>query len=143
MAHSRPQLTPEDYLARFTPEIQAIANALRKVFKQALPGVQEAFQPGWGPINYKVSAPRGTAHTGYIGVRDGRVVMGFEFGVLLDDPEGYLQGEGTQVRELRFDSEQDIPRYPIKELLVQAAKFARLPKVERDALMDARRRGAF
>ena len=46
--------------------------------------------------------------------------LGFEFGVLLNDPDGVLEGMGQQVRYVVIKEGQAIPEGAIKQLLEAA-----------------------
>ena len=46
--------TPEQFLAIFPAEVQALANKLRSLIKRTVPNVIEAVYPGWRLIGYRV-----------------------------------------------------------------------------------------
>jgi hypothetical protein len=50
----RDTVTPEVFLARYSPDIQTIANALRQLVKATVPEVQERVALGWQLIGYRV-----------------------------------------------------------------------------------------
>ena len=105
---------PEDILATHTPEVQALAERLRKLVRDTVPSAAEAAYAHWHGIGYR------HPETGYFCAifpqQDG-VNLGFEFGVLLPDPEGLLEGGGKQVRYLKLKDGKDIRAGAIKKLL--------------------------
>ncbi len=68
---------------------------LRGLIRDALPEVEEAARPGWHAIGYR------HPDQGYLcGIfpHDDAVKLGFEFGMLLPDPDRLLSGDGKQLR---------------------------------------------
>ena len=113
-------ITPEHILARHTPAMQRIAARLRKLIHAAAPEVTEAAYPGWHAIGFR------HPDCGYFcGVFpfDDHVKLIFEFGVLLEDPFGALEGEGKQVRHLTYRSARELQIAPLKFFLEQAVRL--------------------
>jgi hypothetical protein len=50
------------------------------------------------------------------------VAVGFEHGILLDDPEGRLTGKGSQVRELVYERVEDVDGESLRAFLLQAKR---------------------
>jgi hypothetical protein len=137
-------LPPEALLAAYPPGHQDVANALRRLVKRAVPNAIERVRPGWGLIGYDVPAGRRTRYFAFIWPEPDHVHLGFEHGVLMDDPHGLLQGAGVtkQVRWLTLTRVVDIPP-TAGELVRQAARVAVMSRSERLArLMDREERGA-
>jgi len=106
-----------DLIASHVPAIRDLIEALRRLIATAVPEASEQAYSGWHSINYR-HPTRGY----FCGIfpREEYVDLVFEFGVLLPDPDGLLQGEGKQVRFVRFTSEADIRPKPLQKLLLAA-----------------------
>lgn len=128
-------IPPEALLADHPPEHQAIANALRRLVRDAVPDAIERVRPGWGLIGYDVSFGRRTRYFAFVWVEPEHVHLGFEHGVLMDDPHGLLQGAGItkQVRWLTFEHVDEIPA-EAADYVREAVRVATLSKGERELL---------
>jgi Domain of unknown function (DU1801) len=129
---------PEALLAAYPPVHQDVANALRRLVKRAVPDAIERVRPGWGLIGYDVPFGRRTRYFAFIWPEPEHVHLGFEHGVLMDDPHGLLLGAGVtkQVRWLTLEAVKDIPP-TADELVREAVRVAVMSRSERLArLMD-------
>jgi hypothetical protein len=106
----------DELLAACTMSTQRLVLAARKRILTAVPTAIERFRPGWGLIGY--NAPK---YFAFIAVEGGRVRIGFEWGVLLEDWAGLLQGDGRQVRYVDVQSAAVLRAPPLTALLQQAA----------------------
>jgi hypothetical protein len=113
---------PEAILEGHAPEVRAIAARARALIKRELPDVEENGYPGWRLIGYR----HGGAYLGFVAPLKEHVRLGFERGVYLNDPEGLLEGEGTQVRYVRLSSE-DLPEEGLTRLLKEAVAICVVP----------------
>ena len=123
---ARESLTPEHILTGHTPEVRELCQALRSLIRVEVPGAIEVAYPSWHGIGYHHPA------CGYfcaIFPFNNYLKLGFEFGVLLPDPEGLLTGDGKQPRYVIIRQPADIRTEAIVKL-IQAALS--LPP-ERDA----------
>ena len=109
--------TPEEFLSTFPPEIQVLANELRSLVKETTPNVKEAVYTGWKLIGYRVKEGRRDAYFCFIAPFPNRVMLGFEYGIQLFDPNLRLEGEGTQVRYLTVREKEDIDTESFRVLL--------------------------
>jgi hypothetical protein len=114
--------SPEDILHGHTPEVRAIAECARVLIKRELPEVEENGYPGWRLIGYR----QGGAYLGFVAPLKDHVRLGFERGVYMNDPDGLLEGDGTQVRYVRLSSEE-LPEDAIARLLKEAVSLSKLP----------------
>lgn len=103
---SKPAPTPELLIAQYPPAVQALVQALRAAVHAAAPGAGEKANLGWRSINF--SDPHVGYFVGLFPFAD-HVRVIFEFGVLLPDPDGVLDGEGLQVRWLTLRPETEPP----------------------------------
>lgn len=116
-------LTPEDFLAGYAPEVQAIANALRQVIKATVPGVHEQVELGWQLIGYRVPDGARSRYFCFLAPLAQEVRLGFEYGVLMSD-QAQLEGDGSQVRYLPLRSLDAIDPVRLGPLIAEAAMVA-------------------
>ena len=110
-------LTVDGLLAFYPPPITSTAKRCRQLILQVAPDVKEKANQGWRSISYR------DAQIGYfcgIFPFEDHVDLIFEFGCLLEDPDGILQGETRQTRYLRFHDPGDIDDETIKFFLQSA-----------------------
>jgi hypothetical protein len=116
-------------LAEHTAQVAAAAAWLREVVVGALPDAHEVVYRGWHGLGYHHPA------AGYVCAvfpRADDVLLGFEHGVLLDDPHGLLSGEGRTVRYVRVQAAGDPPAERLVEL-IDAAVLVGIPGSRRPA----------
>src|SRR5512145_2804729 len=89
----------EDLLARCSPEVRVLVQAARRRVLEAVPHASERLRAGWGLLGY--DAPRFFA---FVAPMKDHVRIGFARGVLLEDPGGLLEGDGSQVRHVAIRS---------------------------------------
>ena len=116
--------SPEEFLSAFPPTIQTLANQLRALVKETIPNVKEAVYPGWKLIGYRVKKGRSDAYFCFIAPFENRIMLGFEYGVQLFDPNLWLEGDGTQVRYLTVREQEDIDPEVFRAFIAEAAQIA-------------------
>jgi hypothetical protein len=131
------QPSADAFLALYPPPMRDIAESLRVLVKRAVPNSMERVRVGWRLIGYDVPVGRRAKYFAYVAPEDEHVHLGFEYGTLLDDPAGLLQGEHLQLRKVRyltFRAGDDIPRPQVIVLLRQAARVAAMSRAEQSSL---------
>jgi hypothetical protein len=116
--------SPDEFLSTFPPEIQELANALRALIKETVPNLKEAVYTGWKLIGYRVKKGRSDAYFCFVAPFPNRVMLGFEYGILLFDPNLQLEGEGTQVRYLTVREPDDLEPEVFRAFIAEAAQIA-------------------
>jgi len=116
--------TPDEFLSTFPPEIQELAAELRALVKATTPNVKEAVYTSWNLIGYRVKQGRRDAYFCFIAPFSNRIMLGFEYGIQLFDPELRLEGEGTQVRYLTIREKEDIEPEVFRTFIAEAAQIA-------------------
>jgi hypothetical protein len=107
----------ENILAQHTPDVRTVAEEVITLILASVPEASAAPRTGWHSVAF--------AHptVGYFaGVfpRQDHVLLVFEFGVLLNDVDGVLEGSGSQVRQARLQPGEPIPDAALRQLLAQA-----------------------
>jgi hypothetical protein len=136
-------IPPEALLADYPPGHQEIANALRRLVKRAVPTAIERVRPGWRLIGYDIPVGRRTRYFAWVWLQPEHVHLGFEQGVLMDDPDRVLLGAGItkRVRWLTLHSLADIRDAEFQALVREAAQIATMTRSERLArLVDREER---
>jgi hypothetical protein len=128
-------LSPGALLAPYPDPIRDAAERLRAIVLRAVPDAIEGVRSGWRLIGYRVPAGRRTAYFGFIAPEPIHVHLGFEYGHLIDDPDGLLGG--TQLRQVRFFTfhhPDEIRERVLGRFVRDAARLAALGRAERLAL---------
>jgi hypothetical protein len=111
-----------DFLSSRHPDELELSLWLRDLVLAAEPDLTERVYTGWDGIGFR------HADAGYVCAiypRDGEVRLLFEHGTRLDDPQGILEGDGTQTRHITFRAPDESLR-DAATALVQDAVAERL-----------------
>ncbi|MFN8472935.1 MAG: DUF1801 domain-containing protein [Anaerolineae bacterium] len=128
-----PRPTPEEFLAEFPADVQALANTLRSLVKATIPDVQEAVYTGWRLIGYRAVEGKRSVYFGLVYPTESHVVLGFEHGIHMADPAGILEGDGRQLRYITISRPDDIHPDILAPYIREAAEVAWMPKELRHA----------
>jgi hypothetical protein len=127
MTEQSAELQLDDFLAKYTPEIEAYSKELLAKMRSILPGAVEmvydnynALVVGFGPTE------RASEALFSIVIYPRYVSLCFLTGAGLDDPDKLLQGSGNVVRHIRLEDAHVLDRPAVRELMQQA--LARSPK---------------
>jgi hypothetical protein len=133
-------ILPEALLDDFPPPMQAIAHRLRAIVKRAEPDAIERVRPGWRLIGYDLPVGRKAIYFAYVAPENEHVHLGFEWGILMDDPDGRLLGQGItrQVRWLTLRSEREIDEAAFATLVREGARAATMTRAERMLARESR-----
>src|ERR687892_1850149 len=133
---ARESVPAEIFLSGYSDEIRHIAERLREVVHEAVPGAIERVRTGWRLIGYDVPVGRRTRYFAFVAPEPAHVHLGFEHGALMADPAGLLQGAHLKLRKVRyltFQPGQPIPAAAVVELVREAARLAAMSTSERVA----------
>jgi hypothetical protein len=108
-----------EFLARYSPEIQKLALQARELVFEIIPGAVEQIDSSAGMIAYGTGAKMGdiicTIHPYKTTVN-----LGLYRAVELPDPQGILEGTGKLHRHVKLRTVADIQRPAVRELLLAA-----------------------
>lgn len=116
--------TVKQFLRSYPPAVRILAEKLRKIVQTTIPIHTEAVYPGWELIGYRIASGNKSKYFAFIAPGINGVKLGFEFGVLLPDPNHLLQGNGNQVRYIVITKQADIKKRLIAPLIWEAAMVA-------------------
>ncbi|MEA3017591.1 MAG: hypothetical protein QOI38_2313 [Sphingomonadales bacterium] len=126
MADAQHQL--DGFLAKFSPDVEALAHALLGKLRRRLPGATamvydnyNALAIGFGPSEKVSRAVLSLA------VYPRWVNLFFLHAAGLSDPQGLLKGEGNKVRHIRLTSPEAIDEPGVEALIAQAVAGADPP----------------
>ena len=129
-------MSPEELLAPYDPIRRETAQHLRALVRSTLPEAIEAVRPGWRLIGYDVPFGRRTRYVAFIWPEPEHVHLGFEHGIVMDDPGGVLQGRDLKkVRFLTLTRPREIPDDVVARLLREAVRVALLDRAQRTAAL--------
>jgi len=133
-------LPAEFLLDDFPPAIRDTGRTLRQLILRSIPGAVETVRPGWRWIGYSLPDGRRVRNFAWIGPERKHIHLGFENGVLLEDPARLLQGAQERLRRFRyftFEPSIDIDEAVLVDYLGRAAELARLPPAVRRAMAES------
>jgi hypothetical protein len=122
------------HLLDFYPApVRTLVTDLTTLIKSAAPGAREAVRPETRCLRYS-HARCGYFCGLYPQVSSAQLL--FEFGVLLPDPEGLLEGDGSHVRFVTIWANQPLRSSPLRRLVAASYDLPR-KRADKLALVDA------
>jgi hypothetical protein len=117
-----------EFLAKYSPEIAALAHAVLRKMRERLPGAVElvydnynALVVGFGPTE------RASDAVFSIALYPRWINLFFLHGVGLPDPKRLLKGNGKVVRHVVLNEAEDLDDPAIRELMARALDRSKLP----------------
>jgi hypothetical protein len=127
-APERPDRQLEAFIAKFTPEVRALAKAVLRRMRKRLPGAVQlvydnynALAVGFGPTE------RASDAIFSIAVFPRWVSLFFLQGAKLPDPQKRLAGAGNKVRHIVLESASTLDEPAVRELMRRALRAAAVP----------------
>ena len=117
--------TFDDAIAAAAPEVQALAGALRDLVAEVYPDAVEVAWPSQHVVGYGVGPKKMSEHFCYISALQDHADLGFNYGAVIPDPAGLLEGTGDKFRHVKIRSSADVERPVLKELLKSAVEERR------------------
>ena len=126
----RETIPVEALLADFSVGHAVIAEVLRRVVLDAVPEAVERVRPGWRLIGYDLPVKRHGAFFAWIWPEPEHIHLGFPRGILMDDPSGWMRGEGITkaARWLTYQPGDEVDEAKATTLVLEAARVALLPR---------------
>jgi hypothetical protein len=126
----------EALLDGYPDDMRVLAERLREIVKATIPESVERVRTGWRLIGYDLPIGRRSVFFCFVAPEPEHVHLGFERGVLLDDPDGLLLGRGITklVRWLTFRPGDVIDPIVTATLIRDCARVAAMSRPERTAL---------
>lgn len=108
----------KSWLAELDPQKRAIAEAIRRAVREAVPAITEEIK--WGRPVFALDT-----NTAYLTAAKKHITFGYFNGAGLDDPDGQLEGSGKQMRSIKLRAATDVPVRAIKAWTKQAIAQAK------------------
>lgn len=118
------QQSVEEYLEQFPLHIRECAEELRSLIGEVIPDYVEKVYSGWKLIGYRAKKGNKSFYFAFIYPAEDKVVLGFEYGILLNDPHKLLTGSGNQVKQIVFNKKSEVNKKQIAPLIWEAAMIA-------------------
>ena len=111
----------DSFLAKFTPEVDALTRGLLEKMKARVPGATIMVYDNYNALAIGFCADDKPSHAVLsLAVMPRWVTLCFLFGKGLPDPHGLLKGEGSRVRNVRLHEEQALDDPRILALIEEA-----------------------
>ena len=108
-----------DCIHKGSPELQAVAQAIRGLVKKLVPASAETINP-WGIPTFSFHGPIALLMVG-----KHHVTFGFARGSSLDDRARLLEGTGKNLRHVKLKELADVRNPSLSKLILHAAKLNR------------------
>lgn len=119
-------MTPSEFLKLYPPNLQEISESLRDLVRSTFPAATEKVYTGWKLLGYRI--PDGVKSRFFCCIvpqkKENDVLLGFQYGIAMDNPEGILEGKGTQVRFVRVKRKDQYQDADLIRLIEHAAEVA-------------------
>jgi hypothetical protein len=125
-------IPPELFIAGYPLGIQAVAERLCAVVREAVPEATERVRPGWRLIGYEVPTGKRTRYFAFVAPELEHVHLGFEYGVWMTDPDNLLRGAHLDLKKVRFVTYEPGDAIPESALVEYTRDAARLATMSRD-----------
>lgn len=106
-----------------------IANQLRKILAEILPGITEVNWKTQQIAGYGVGEKKMSEHFCYIAPLKSHVNLGFMYGADLDDPNELMEGSGKALRHIKIKSLDQANDPAVRKLIQKASRH--LPKLKK------------
>jgi len=128
MNDEAPKLQLADFIAKYTPEIGALAQAVLAKMRRRLPGAIELVYDNYNALAIGFGPTERTSDAIFsIALFPRWVSLFFLRGANLPDPQKLLKGSGKVARHIVLGSEADLNKPAIRALMEQALKRAAKP----------------
>ena len=115
-------------LQRYSPAIQTLALSTHRLILTEAPEASELIYEVYTIADHFTFTARAGDAFVFTTTHANWVNLGFNFGALLPDPDGLLQGEGKVIRHVRITKPADLDAPGVRDLLRDAIAQAERPE---------------
>lgn len=113
----------EEAIESFSPNIQELAKATRKLIHEILPEVIEVVWIKQKNIGFGTGVKKKTEHFCWLMPATNHLTLGFNYGAELPDPKKMLSGTGKLFRHIKVNSLEQLSNKDVIALLKYATTF--------------------
>jgi hypothetical protein len=124
-----------DCIQKGNPELQSVAQAIRRLVKKLLPASAETINP-WGIPTFSFHGP-----IALLVVGKNHVTFGFTRGTSLDDPTRLLDGTGKNLRHVKLRELADVRNPSLGKLILHSANLNRATPLTNSMRPEKTKRG--
>lgn len=128
MKDASPEKQLAGFIAKYAPEIGALAEAALTKMRKRLPGAIELVYDNYNALAIGFCPTERTSEViCSITLYPRWVSLFFMYGATLPDPEGLLKGDGKQVRHIVLEDAATLDKRPVRALITEAVKSCAKP----------------
>jgi len=118
-------MTVAEFLEDYPENLCEIANSLRDLVHSTFQVAIEKVYTGWKVIGYRL--PHGKKKSSYFCCiapqrKENDVLLGFQYGIAMQDPKKLMEGKGTQVRFVRVRRKDQYSEENLAWFIEEAAR---------------------
>jgi hypothetical protein len=114
----------ELYLRPFPEPVRELTNEALDLIHRLVPELDARVYPGWKLIGLRVTEGKKLCYVGYLYPTETHLMLGFEYGTMMADPEGLLKGAGSQVRSIELRTRRDLREKRLAPYILEAVQIA-------------------
>ncbi|HZS45907.1 MAG TPA: DUF1801 domain-containing protein [Blastocatellia bacterium] len=126
-----------EYLSTYDIRVGELALRLREILIEEAPDANEIVFKSYAVSIIFSYTEKWTGCFCYVGVSSNHVNLGFNYGALLDDPYGVMEGTGKQMRHIKIKKPEDLEKPYLREYIQAAIKLAKPDKTAKPARKSA------
>lgn len=128
MANKSPEEKLASFIARYSPEVRAVAHQAMAHLRQRLPGANELVYDNYNALAIGF-APTDRASDAVLSIAlyPRWVNLFFLHGATLSDPHKILEGSGQRVRRILIEDAATLNRPAVRSLITAAVKASAIP----------------
>lgn len=119
-------MTAYEFLKAYPRNLREISEHLRELVRSTFPMASERIYTGWKLLGYRI--PDGGKGRYFCCIvpqrKENDVLLGFQYGIAMQDPESLLEGKGTQIRFVRVQHLGQYSDDALIRLIEEAAHVA-------------------
>jgi hypothetical protein len=119
-------MTVGQFLSTYPSNLSEITEHLRDLVRSTFPEASEKVYTGWKLLGYRLPIANKSRYFCCIvpQKKENDVLLGFEYGIAMDDPKRLMEGKGTKVRFVRVQKMDQHSDSDLIWLIEESARVA-------------------
>jgi hypothetical protein len=119
-------MTVAQFLGSYPERLSEITEHLRDLVRSTFPDASEKVYTGWKLLGYRLPIANKSRYFCCIvpQKKENDVLLGFEYGIAMDDPKNLMEGKGTKVRFVRVQQKDQYSDADLIWLIEESARVA-------------------